>query len=119
MRFVSLFFALFVYVLAPNLCVLGALEHDCKSCPNQSADCHHEPTCSDDPCNIAKQGTRPAAQYLHSPIDFSLALLPVPTLLEKLLYSSELSHSLLSHSNAPTDARPHAAYPSSSFPLLV
>jgi hypothetical protein len=41
--------ALFVLVALPSLCLGGALEHACFSCP-QEDECGHEADCVDDPC---------------------------------------------------------------------
>ena len=41
--------ALWALLLAPGLCLAGALEHLCSDC-TEGASCGHEDDCADDPC---------------------------------------------------------------------
>jgi hypothetical protein len=99
------------------MCVLGMETHECKSCPPHSAPCHHEPNCNDDPCEVAKNtinfsGTQITEHQVPHliPAFFTLIAFVLTDTASRALSTPHLSF---------TEARPLAAYPASSFPLLV
>ncbi|MFN8390485.1 MAG: hypothetical protein U0136_09370 [Bdellovibrionota bacterium] len=119
MRFVSFLIAVFVYIAAPSMCALGIYAHECLGCANQSADCGHEGTCIDDPCNSPKSGAVRAADQQIAESAALIPVLPVSVLLEQTAYSFSPPRSELSRLELHSLSRPHAAFPANAFPLLI
>ena len=102
--------ALWALLLAPGLCLAGALEHLCADCP-EGASCGHEDDCIDDPCGDVL--LRPAISSNSGVSALSLAVssaalpaAPRPRTLSPLLRAPSL----------PGKKLPH---PESDLPLLI
>lgn len=102
--------ALWALSLSPGLCLAGALEHPCTSCPEE-AFCAHEEACVDDPCSDVL--LRPDASLGANDEPAAVAHVATP------LVGSDRGERQMSRRNAPALPVENLPRPESDLPLII